>query len=713
MFATIVSKQLSVQRKINTLKSSDRIITLKHWDVVIDSCFDYKKNNCSEADLVINNAMINDREKSSHWLKKVSDIYSGDKAKKPIFYVVNLNHKLSFRALSWLKSNKQSSLVMPELVGTNVQMISPVTTAFMVSSMSDFKVTLPESLQKTSEIKMKLLVGAKQKWFGLNNLDPALVHWQFVDQYANIDQLTQVVYFLQRASLVIFPLIISALSLILDHVKVILGLSLLSVIYSSRVLAATLYENSGYELQSFLGFIILILYALSPIFLVRLAMIMFSIRIKLSYQIIAAFLLIFLNLAFNFLDNSKLYLEKAHFLNDMGGTLAALFVCFYCLIDKYRYKLSNGSMLSVENANQSDAKDKTDYNANIDKKDKYKNLILSTFIFAAAFGAYTWDYISYLYDFDNVVQSWIHQLFIPSLFVLALFNIGSIVNTIKRVSKIVQEKTKIDRDIEIGKELQSGILPDKKYTSDLYKWHAFYYPASHLAGDWFDLRQVTTANHKNLFLGCIVDVTGHGISSAMMTSNIASHWGLWCNSVSDLHLQDSQDDYHSFIESVPYQIHRGLIGLRYNLGCSMAVLMYESTTRLLVYLTAGHPGIILAKGNQFEYLSSVGTRPGITNGVCKWTAKSKVLDNEDYIVSMFTDGLVKEHLAVPTWLKHIRRNSKKANKSPTYYLTSQLRENRKLFLKNPEKEDDLTLLVINIQKTLYSKKPSFDLSLAS
>ncbi|MCY4380575.1 MAG: SpoIIE family protein phosphatase, partial [Proteobacteria bacterium] len=290
----------------------------------------------------------------------------------------------------------------------------------------------------------------------------------------------------------------------------------------------------------------------------------------------------------------------------------------------------------------------------------------------------------------------------PSLVFVALINIGSVVNTIKKVSGIIKEKTKIDRDIEIGKELQSGILPQKKFRHQHFSWHAFYYPASHLAGDWFDLQEVTSKDKRHVLLACIVDVTGHGISSAMMTSNIASHWGLWSESLQDIEFGQDHETRNDILRVAPHQIHRGLVGLRYNLGCSMAVIMYEPATALLTYLTAGHPGIMLSSGSgdstRFQYLTSVGTRPGITNGVYSWQAKTIELDNTPKTIALFTDGIVEEKLTVPTWLKHVKRKAKKGQKTPTYFMLSQLRKNRKLFLAHPDKEDDLTLLVINLSK---------------
>ena len=709
IFALLVSSELSETNKILDLAADKKIVLLKNWRVSIDSCFGNTRDNCLESDLVIEDTLINDRDLIGKWLNTIRLKYKNHQH-HPDYFLVHLEHKLSFSALSWLQSNPQSSLVMPELVGTNVRMVSPITTHWLVSSSADFKITLPQSIQKKPMISIQLLVDKDQKWFGLTNLHAALTNWQYLEQYSNIDQIDTVVYYLQRSSLVIFPLIVSSLSLILDHVKVVLGLSYLSLIIGLRVLLASLFELSDFNTQGILALLILLLYSLTPLAIFRLVMMTFNFSIKHRYELGALAGILVINHILYFLDDTKLYIEKAHFWTDIAGCIIAIVICGYCVFDNYR----NKKLADVDNNQTNDTNKNIGLNSisilkpSFDNTDKQNNhcvihkpslIIMMMIIFLSVLCANIWDYLAFFYNLDTVVSSWIHQLFIPGLFLIALINIGSIVNTIKRVTKIVEEKTKIDRDIEIGKELQSGILPDKKSFTDKYRWHAFYYPASHLAGDWFDLREIKTANNKSLLLGCIVDVTGHGISSAMMTSNIASHWGLWCNSVLELKLGDQIEDYHRLLESVPYQIHRGLIGLRYNLGCSMAVLMYEPDSRNFLYLTAGHPGILLSSGNNFEYLTSVGTRPGINNGITKWKAKSMKLTKKHYTIAMFTDGLVQDGQALPIWLKHIRRKARSDNRSPNFYLTSQLRANRRFFVKNHQKEDDLTLLLLNIYQS--------------
>ena len=374
---------------------------------------------------------------------------------------------------------------------------------------------------------------------------------------------------------------------------------------------------------------------------------------------------VFLTLSMYIADDSKQVLVSMDLWVDAIGAGASLAILIYAII-----QFSTGTKdVDVEQISSS-------------KRLKLVVLTSASIFLALSFSANVLDLRNYILEGNKNYLNWAHYTLLPGLLFAMFLNIGSVVNTIRSVSLIVREKTKIDRDLEIGKMLQSGILPQKKYSGDGWKWHAFYYPAAQLAGDWFDLRQVEFRCGKRVLVSVVADVTGHGISAAMMISNIASHWSLWCEALSEVDYPDNKEELDELISLAPFQIHRGLVGLRYNLGCSLAVVLFDNEKRHLNYLTAGHPGIVVGSGPKFEYLTTTGTRPGVrVDQLSAWEVGNKTLDESVDQIILYTDGIVEQQKTVPVWLKGIRREAIKSKKSVTSYFLSQLRKNRRLFFK--------------------------------
>ena len=283
---------------------------------------------------------------------------------------------------------------------------------------------------------------------------------------------------------------------------------------------------------------------------------------------------------------------------------------------------------------------------------------------------------------------WRNQILVPGLVFIAFIDIGSIYNTIQKVSKIVREKAELDKEIEISKAIQYSSLPQSKAKSGNWTWHGVYRPASKLAGDWYDVREIELSSNRTILVAAMVDVTGHGISAAMMTSNIASHWSLWTRGVG------GAGDLEQYLALAPQRIHEGLIGLRSNLGCSMAAIIFDQGTDSLYYTTAGHPGILTGSDSQFRYLSTEGSRPGSISENPKWTAKTTTLEPQESMIVLYTDGIVPPGAAASQWLGRIKQELRRGKRGLLSQIGSQIIANSRIYRKNLDLEDDLTFLLL-------------------
>lgn len=674
-YAYISNQQLNPFNTLEKLYQQEQIQTLDHWTVRAQICSKHTLSSCQDV-LTRDDVSLINQTATSDIIKQLNQHPDGPSAARFNLY---LTHTFTFSQLAWIRNHSQSHLVIPSFAAQNIRTFEPEQSPWQLASNSDLNIPITESIIAKKRLTLQVMLSPQAKVFGGYNIPPAVVPWNLAQLYGDLDQRRYFSSYLHRARNIILPLVISALMIILNHSLITQLLSYIAVVLAGRTFLATLYELFPSH-QYWIVPLLIMLLALSPLCLAR--MLGYMVHFRPRWPTVLGLGALSCSIHFPLYYFLGLNLTNLSNYSDTFSTFIGFAIA-----------LAGTAFPRIWQKPRSESPEITTSSETAQKHALALAAVMLGVIFLAHLNTLLPQPLISLF-----ISVWGVELLLPALFFITLVHIGSIVNTIRKVSTIVKAKAKVDRDIEISKELQSSILPKKKHQDDDFSWHAFYFPASHLAGDWFDLRRITTKNQKSILLGCIVDVTGHGISSAMMTSNIASHWGLWCLALEGTHLPDDLNEREQLLATAPRQIHRGLIGLRYNLGCSMAVVMYDPASRELTYLTAGHPGVLVCQGNSFQYLTSRGTRPGIPNSRDVWNASSVTLDQrQNHQIILYTDGVVKEDTAVPVWLKQIRRKSSKAQRSPIYYITSQLRASRRYGRKNPEEEDDLTLLIIEVK----------------
>lgn len=78
-----------------------------------------------------------------------------------------------------------------------------------------------------------------------------------------------------------------------------------------------------------------------------------------------------------------------------------------------------------------------------------------------------------------------------------------------------EKKAALENEMSVALKVQTSLLPAADFKSDIFTVSGFCQPASHCGGDWWFYQQM---DHKLFIL--VADVTGHGVSSAMITSAV-------------------------------------------------------------------------------------------------------------------------------------------------------------------------------------------------
>lgn len=83
----------------------------------------------------------------------------------------------------------------------------------------------------------------------------------------------------------------------------------------------------------------------------------------------------------------------------------------------------------------------------------------------------------------------------------------------KRTGEVKEINEKFNSELEYAKSIQQSLLPEKKFVIKNVHFVTEYFPCEKLSGDFFDIYRIDEEN-VGMY---ILDVSGHGISAALMT----------------------------------------------------------------------------------------------------------------------------------------------------------------------------------------------------
>jgi len=183
-------------------------------------------------------------------------------------------------------------------------------------------------------------------------------------------------------------------------------------------------------------------------------------------------------------------------------------------------------------------------------------------------------------------------------------------------------------DLDIAKQLQHKILPENKIYNDTLKIESLYIPSEILGGDVYDVIEI-----DDEYIGVyIADVSGHGVTSSMMTMFIRQ-------TLKNL----GKDAINPEITlKYLYQRYRELnIDDQYYITIFYGV--YNKTNKLFTYSNAGHNcmPIVIRKNEVFE-IELPGFPIFTLFDYVKYEKRSIVLEKGDKVL-FYTDGITESY----------------------------------------------------------------------
>jgi sigma-B regulation protein RsbU (phosphoserine phosphatase) len=209
-------------------------------------------------------------------------------------------------------------------------------------------------------------------------------------------------------------------------------------------------------------------------------------------------------------------------------------------------------------------------------------------------------------------------------FIQTLTNIIVVAIENKRMAKLNLKQERIRKELEIASEMQKMLFP-QDLPSDKRMDLAATYKARHdVGGDYYDFIPVSSDE----FIVCIADVSGKGISAAMLMANFQA-------TVRTL-LSFMSLDLELLVQELNTRVMKSAKGEKF---ITFFIAHYNSKNRVLTYVNAGHNYPILTNGKEAILLSQGSIGLGMLEELPFIEPDEVTVPNNATLV-LYTDGVV-------------------------------------------------------------------------
>lgn len=255
-----------------------------------------------------------------------------------------------------------------------------------------------------------------------------------------------------------------------------------------------------------------------------------------------------------------------------------------------------------------------------------------------------------------------------------------------RFQQVQQEKTRMDRDLQIARDIQTLLMPTKAIKLAGFDIAAVNLPALHVGGDYYDFYPI---DENRIGIG-VADVSGKGVPGALMM--------VMCRSVAR-----SKATGYRTASAVLKEVNRLIAeDMKADMFISMAYLILDASKRTLSVARAGHepPLLLSADHSRIEAIMPKGMALGIDKGEnFDLLVEEKTIQlNPNEIVVLYTDGITE---AMDEQGREFGRDNfheaiRLAANGTSQEIVDNIFERLKRFIGSHPQHDDMTLVVIKV-----------------
>jgi len=237
-----------------------------------------------------------------------------------------------------------------------------------------------------------------------------------------------------------------------------------------------------------------------------------------------------------------------------------------------------------------------------------------------------------------------------------------------------QQLNDIQKELDVARRIQLSILPAEFPGSSHFQVSARYIPMTSVAGDFYDF--VIADSSQAGFL--IADVSGHGVPAALIASMVKL-------------AAASQRDHAADPSAFLTRMNAVLYGNTQNHFVTAAYVHLDSATREFRYSAAGHPPMLLMRGEEIHEVEENGLMLAAFD-FAKYSNRTHRLERGDRLL-LYTDGLVEaendrgDFFGIQSLSETLRKTAGQTVSEAADLIVAKVQQWSKM------QEDDLTVLV--------------------
>ncbi len=209
-------------------------------------------------------------------------------------------------------------------------------------------------------------------------------------------------------------------------------------------------------------------------------------------------------------------------------------------------------------------------------------------------------------------------------FIQTLTNIIVVAIENKRLAKESIRQERVKKELEVAAEMQSLLFPSNLPSNEQVDIAAKYLPQHLVGGDYYDYFRLNSEE----FVFCMADVSGKGVSAALLMSNFQANLRAIINYTE-----------YSLIELVTELNERVMKSAEGEKFITFFVAKYNFRTKKLKYINAGHNHPFITDGNSAKLLDVGCTGLGMFDKLP--TIEEEEIDIvPNTVIVCYTDGLV-------------------------------------------------------------------------
>lgn len=208
-------------------------------------------------------------------------------------------------------------------------------------------------------------------------------------------------------------------------------------------------------------------------------------------------------------------------------------------------------------------------------------------------------------------------------FIQTLASIIAVAIENKRLAKENIKQERVKKELELASEMQKMLFPDELPNNHKIQIAALYQPHLQVGGDYYDYIEIT----DNVFLFCLADVSGKGVSAALLMSNFQANLRALVS-------------LNPTIEDLVHELNKKVLySAKGEKFITLFIAKYNTISRELIYVNAAHNPPILKSGDDVQFLDKGCTGLGMFDEIPKIDV-GIVEVPEMSTLMCYTDGVV-------------------------------------------------------------------------